>query len=222
MNRGVRCNTCVNRGFFSDGLRVAAFLAVVCGTVFLASVPASAAMIDEIGVGSIDTVFDSDTGVLTISQAGIGLLLERDDNSQEVMTGVDFSLVTTLEEDNSTPQRAMATFDGGTISISKDGTPLLTADITSFQVEEIPASIPFLIGWGDFLITGGTLSTEFGPAGVGDILDITWNLEPIIANFAADFTAESDVTLTPEPATLSLLGLGGMVILTQRKRRNAA
>jgi len=177
-------------------------------------------MIDEIGVGSVDTIFDSETGVLDIAQAGIVLVLERSDNSQEFISDIDFSLETFLDEDRSTQQKAMADFSGGTISISKEGQTLLSANIVDFQIEESLSSIPFLIGWGDFVITGGTLATEFGPNGVGNILDITWNLDPIVSNFASDFEAESDVTLTPEPATMSLLGIGGVLILAHRRRRS--
>jgi len=139
----------------------------------------SATVIDEISVDSVDTFYAPPVtqppapGTLTIAQTGVNLVIERSDNSQQALTGVDFSLVTYLLIDQSTGGQAIGDFSGGTISISDATNTLLTADIGAFSVEE-SINLPFevLVGSGDFLVTSGTLSSEFGPNGI--IFDITW------------------------------------------------
>ena len=186
--------------------------------------PASASMIDEISVDSVDTVFGLSPapGALTIAQNGVSLVLERSDNTQQTLSGVDFSLVTFLQADLSTTAgQAIADFAGGTITITNTTETLLTADIAAFSVEET-LHLPFslVIGSGNFTVTGGSLAGEFGPHGV--IFDITWELDSNIDDFSQGFTAESDVTLTraPEPATMILLATGaGAVFAAKRRRR---
>ncbi|MBW1873345.1 MAG: PEP-CTERM sorting domain-containing protein [Deltaproteobacteria bacterium] len=181
---------------------------------------ASATMIDEISVDSVDTVFglSPSPGVLTIYQNGVGLVLERSDNTQQTLPSVSFSLQTFLQADLSAAGQAIADFAGGTITITNNIGTLLTADIGAFTVEET-LNLPFtlVIGSGDFTVTGGSLDGDFGPNGV--IFDITWELDSNIDDFSQDFTAESDVTLTPEPATMILLGAGGLFAAKRRCRR---
>lgn len=180
---------------------------------------AGASMIDEISVDSVDTVFrlSPGSGTLTIAQTGVNLLLERSDNTQQTITDVDFSLVTFLSSDNSSGGQAMADFAGGTISITDASGTLLTAHIDGFSVEEA-LNLPFslVVGSGNFTVTGGYLSSEFGPSGV--IFDVTWELDRNIDDFTQDFAAESDVTLTPEPATVILLAVGGLFVAKHRRR----
>jgi len=176
-------------------------------------------MIDEISVDSVDTVFglSPSPGVLTIEQNGVGLVLERSDNTQQTLPSVTFSLQTFLQADLSVAGQAIASFTGGTITITNNAGTLLTADIGTFTVEET-LNLPFslVIGSGDFIVTGGSLSGDFGPNGV--IFDITWELDSNINDFSQAFTAESDVTLTPEPATMILLAAGGLFAVKRRRR----
>jgi hypothetical protein len=176
-------------------------------------------MIDEISVDSVDTVFglSPSPGVLTIAQTGIDLVLERSDNTQQTITDADFSLVTVLQTDLSATGQAIADFIGGTITITDASGTLLTANIGAFSAEE-SANLPFSLvaGSGDFTVTGGYLSSEFGPNGI--IIDITWQLSTNISDFSQGFTAESDVTLTPEPATMILLAAGGLFAVKRRRR----
>ena len=123
--------------------------------------PASATMIDEISVDSVDTVFglSPSPGVLTIAQTGIDLVLERSDNTQQTITDADFSLVTVLQTDLSATGQAIADFIGGTITITDASGTLLTANIGAFSAEE-SANLPFSLvaGSGDFT---GSLRCEF-------------------------------------------------------------
>ena len=188
---------------------------------------ASATMIiDDITVGSIHTVYggslsEGGTGALNITQDGVVLILEMSDNSQQARTGVTFSLATFLRDDLSTPAgQAIADFSlDGTITITTASETLLTADIGAFDIVEAPpGSVYTLVGTGNFNVTGGSLAGQFGPNGA--IIDITWALPSSIDNFSHGFTAESDVTLTPEPVTMTILGAGALVALKRKRRRN--
>ena len=201
-------------------------LRVFSGLVVLFSfgtAPAGAVPIEEISVDSVDTVFDYAAGPvtdsqLTIEQSGLTIVVEKPGNVQEEVSGAFFSLVTNLAADNSTGGRAIGSFAGGTITI-KDamGVPLLLGDISSFNMEEdtyLPLCV--LAAAGSFHVTGGTWQSSFLPEGI--ILDLTWKLDSDIDDFGADFDAESDVTLTPipEPTVVSLLVVGGLMILRRR------
>ena len=179
----------------------------------------NATMIDEISVDSIDTVFglSPGAGVLTIEQNGVDLVLEWSDNTQQTLPSVEFSLQTFLQTDLSAGGQAIADFGGGTITITNNTGILLTADIGTFTVEET-LNLPFtlVIGSGNFTVTGGSLGGDFGPNGV--IFDITWELDSNIDDFSQAFNAESNVTLTPEPATMILLAAGGLFAVKRRRR----
>ncbi|MCP4376062.1 MAG: PEP-CTERM sorting domain-containing protein [bacterium] len=195
-----------------------AAIAVLVVTCQLSLVNAS--VIDEISVDSVNTVFalSPAPGVLTSTQNGVELVVERSDNTQQTISNVDFSLVTYLSSDNSSAGQAIADFTGGTITITNISGTLLTADIGSFSVEET-INLPFslLAGAGDFTVTGGQLASEFGPNGI--IIDIIWQLSTDISDFSSQgFSAESDITLTPEPATMSLLAMGAIFAIKRRRR----
>jgi len=224
-NRGNVCNL---------GAGVMICLALVFGALGVSPQEASATMIEEISVDSIDTAFDASTGILTMSQFGtVDLVIERVGNTQDsdVITGLDFILVTTMVNDASSGEQAVASFAGGTITImdSNTHTFLFTADIGNFVITEtifdpdpFPYAYTLLVGMGDFDVTGGTLAPDFAPAGI--VIEIAWILGEELDSFDNSFNSESNVTLTPEipePATMSLLALGGLAVLARRRRRNA-
>jgi hypothetical protein len=66
---------------------------------------------------------------------------------------------------------------------------------------------------------GDWLDAGFGA--MGDIVQITFQVTPLgISDFSAGFTGLSNITMTPipEPATVALLGIGGMAALIRRKK----
>ncbi len=75
-----------------------------------------------------------------------------------------------------------------------------------------------LTGSGTFATTGGSLAGDFGNEGY--VVDIAFILGSI-DSFGESFSAQSNVTLypIPEPATMSVLALGGLAILL--RKRNA-
>jgi hypothetical protein len=201
-------------------MKLFAKVLVVAAVVSCHLSPADATMIDEMSVDSVDTVFGlAPSPALIIAQNGVNLVLERPGNIQETILGVDFSLVTFLQADLSLPSgQAIADFAGGTITITDASGTLITANIGAFSVQETPyLPVSLVVGSGDFIVTGGSLSGDFGPT--GEIFDITWEVDSDIRDFSQGFTAESDVTLTtPEPATMILLAAGGVFAAKRRRR----
>lgn len=187
---------------------------------------ANASMIEEISADSVDTSFNFVASPITdselkIEQAGVTVVIEKPGNVQEEVSGAFFSVVTYLVADHSTGGKAIGDFAGGAITI-KDPLDvlLLSADIDRFSMEE-STLIPFtvLAGSGTFHVTGGTWASSFGPEGI--LFDMTWKLDTGIDSFSEDFEAESNVTLTPipEPTTMALVALGGVLVALRRKRR---
>lgn len=66
-----------------------------------------------------------------------------------------------------------------------------------------------VVGYFDVLYTGGTQVLAISPGStLGGSMDIEWGV-PEIAGM---------VTIVPEPATIALLGLGGLALLRRRKK----
>jgi len=183
-----------------------------------------AVQIEEISVDSIDTTFTyvavpiTDSQLL-IEQAGVNVVVEKAGNVQEHVSGAFFSLVTNLQADNSIGGKAMADFQGGALII-KDAlnVVLLSGDINQLGMEEntnLP-QISILTGAGTFDVTGGTWASSFGTDGI--IMDLTWMLGTNVPDFRSSFTAESDVTLIPEPSVLAILAFGGLALLRRKKK----
>ena len=182
---------------------------------------AGAAPIEEISADSLDTTFVQDTGELKVEQDGVTVVVEQPLNVQQEVPDALFSLLSYLDADNSSAGKAAGDFAGGSILIADaGGAVLLSGDVVAFSMEEAE-DLPFcvLAGAGTFAVTGGAWSGSFGPDGI--IFDLTWKLDVDIDGFAADFTAESDVTLAPvpEPAGISLLALPWAALVLHKRRR---
>jgi len=206
-------------------MRCSAVASVVFGVLLLLAQPAGAAIIEEISVDSIDTVFNYVANPLTDSyfaafQSGVTVVVEWPGNVQTSVSDASFLFMTQLQADNSIGDKAVGVFGGGAIVLRDvTGLLLLSADIQSFTLEE-NTLVPFcvLAGAGTFTVTGGAWQSHFLPEGI--VFDLTWKLDQNIDSFSESFTAESDLTLTPipEPAALSLLGLGAVMTVIRRRR----
>ena len=161
---------------------------------------------------------DFSKGVLDLSDTA-DIVVEVTGGGQTTYDDGSFSLTTSLENDVSIYPIASGEFSGGSFSI-KDNTlsALLQGDILFINMTELYDDIGILAGVGQFQVTSGSLSGDFLPD-IGDIVQITFQIVPAaIDDFTQGFVGVSNLTLTPvpEPATVVLLGLGGLLL---RKRK---
>jgi len=157
-------------------------------------------------------------GILALDDVA-DIVLETDDGLQTTYAGGTVALETYLFSDDSSGGLASGLFCDGTILLTNaGGDDLLAADLLELRLDEMPDQ-HLLAGAGRFEITGGSLQGGF-PYTVGEVVQITFQVDPSgTADFASPFKAVSDVTLTPEPATLVLLAAGAVGMLARRRRR---
>ena len=150
---------------------------------------------------------DHDRGMLTVAD-GADVVVEIGDGTQTTYAGGQFTLAVSLFSDTSTGGVAAGLFQGGTIDIEDAlGADLLTGDLVDLLLEEIQGQ-NLLAGSGWFEVTGGSLEGGFLES-VGKVVQITFQIAPSdIEDFSGGFTGVSNITLTPEPATLGLLAAG--------------
>ena len=181
-------------------------------------------MIDSISADDVDTSFvatggDFGLGVMSITDFA-NIDVEWLDNSQTSYVGGSFSLITSLENDYSSGNLAKGLFSGGTVVV-KDGSGanLLTGEIITMNVVEVFDGFGILTGAGQFVVTGGSLESQFLPA--GNVYQLTFEISPAgLSDFSQDLSGRSDVSLTPipEPATICLFGIGA-AMLARKKRK---
>ena len=198
------------------------FLACL-GVLFLSSV--SFATIVSVNANYVDGGFtasggDFGIGVFSLSDTA-DIVVEETGGGQTTYSGGSFSLTTSLENDVSVGTIASGEFSGGSFSIM-DNTPsaLLEGNIVSVNMQELYDNFGVLGGVGQIQVTGGSLSGNFIPA-TGEIVEITFQVVPASINdFQQNFVGASNLALTPvpEPATICLLGLGGLLL---RRRKGA-
>ncbi len=159
----------------------------------------------------------SDSGVLTIEDTlNTDIVVQYVDNTQDTYDDGTWSLETFLVNDYSSGGRAMADFADGTIKL-KDGAGnlLFQADLGELTLEEDTESpMVLLTGSGTFSNASGQLVDLFTTS--GQVIEIAYSL-PDLDDFAGNFTAQSNVTLIPEPATMSVLALGGLAVLLRKR-----
>jgi len=148
-----------------------------------------------------------------------GIFVEAEKN--DTYEGGTLAMDVSLFRDDSNDGVAAGVFRGGLISLAdSEGRALLAGEVTEIVLQEVVVSDRSLLaGVGEFLVTGGLLADDF--AGPGEIVQITFDFDPNdIADFALPFTGVSNITLMPipDPATLSLLALGGLALARRRKR----
>ena len=155
-----------------------------------------------ISSGSVNYLFAYDSSQETISGGSV-ILLYASNSSQITMTGGSISYH--LEAFDS----SQVTVSGGTITagLLADNTSKMIIDGSNFAIDGTP------VGFGDITsILGGSSAHDphrilTGTLANGDIINTQFQ----IGN-------QAEIVLTPEPATLLLLGLGAAVL--RKKARN--
>lgn len=184
----------------------------------LTKVPA----IEAVSGTALSTAFTAGIGTFGLGELAVAdaadIVVETDDGAQTTYAGGQFTLLSSLASDSSSDGVALGLFEGGTVDLEDDlGADLLTGDLLELVLEEIQGE-NLLAGSGRFELTGGSLEGGFAWP-IGEVFQIAFAIQPEdLSDFSGSFTSVSNVTLTPEPATLGLL-TAGVVGLVLRRRR---
>ena len=193
---------------------VTALLGVV---VLLVAGSVSNAAIQSMSATGLSTSFTAGNGVLSILDDA-DIVVEDTFGQQTTYTQGGFDLSSFLQSDTSSGGIASGSFADGYLSFTdSDDNVLLVGNIICLDLSEVFEGL--LAAQGELEVTGGLLDSDFALP-YGDIVQITFSVSPSsIGDFSADFSASSNITVMPipEPATICLLGLGGLSLLRRKK-----
>jgi subtilisin family serine protease len=181
--------------------------------------------IDAVTATALRTSFDPNAGdakqgELVASGSADVVVQHRD--GQSTFEEAFLRLTALLESDHSGEQGtglASGVFGDGAISLTDAiGDELLAGELLELVLNELPGGGGILAGDGRFRVTGGRLTDVFG--GYGEVVQITFQVDPAgLGDFSQAFEGVTNLTLTPEPATLGLLAAGLGMLLWRRRRR---
>ena len=165
--------------------------------------------VDFVGVDGVQTDYTAATGVLLMDDSGLVVTVDYDDgSSQGSVSPASFNLNTTFDSGMH--------FSGGTFAFTDN-----SGGGSSVIISGNVIGVDFA-GAGGFLVGSGTAEVQVSnlagyPVGVSDVVSLTFSLSPAFTDFNQSYTGLSKVNfLVPEPATLAILGLGGLMLLRRR------
>ena len=206
---------------------------VVCvGVGLLALAPPVSAVISYVSVTTVNGQFVAGGGAygngsLTFAKNPIDIVMQDTLGVQTTFGGGQFLLSSDLFADLSSGGTVKGDFRGGSLSFKDSGGNVLlsgaslslTLDEQDVYVPPIPTPVyVYLTGTGLFNVTGGSLMGDFGPQ--GSVVEITFNLSPANpVNLSQSFSGTMNLSAVPvpEPATMTVLGLGGLVAMRRRR-----
>jgi len=190
---------------------------VLTAIIMLAVSVAGAVPIQSINANYLLGIFSPTGGTYGLGTLSINdsaqIVIEDIYDVQTTHPANAFMLNISLSADNSAGGITDGLFTNGTLVVNS----LLSADVLSLQLTELYVNSGILAGKGTLQVTGGSLAADFGA--LGDIVQITFSVTPSSINdFSKEFSGISNISLTPvpEPVTLMLLGLGGLVAFKKR------
>jgi len=171
-------------------------------------IAAAQAGISGIGVDFVQTNYTAGNGELVMDDSGLVVTIDYDNGDpQGEINPASFYLKT--QHDSGMH------FAGGTF-VFTDNTGVASTIISGTVIGvDFSNAGSFLVGEGTAEVLVSNLAGY--PLGSSEIVSITFNLDPAFTDFGQDYSGLSKVNfLVPEPATMALLALGGMLI---RKRK---
>ena len=112
----------------------------------------------------------------------------------------------------------MGIFGNGSFTITDMSGLVLGGNVDRLDLQGTHSGTQ-LSGNGNLTLDSGWLLADIRPGyNLANLWNLQFRLDQAVLNFSADYTGASDINITPipEPATLAILGLGGLALLRRK------